>query len=104
LGRFLFNLSWGLAVTLLAGLVPLTAFFTLHQSQSMGSAAPVIISMGILFLIIAVQAFIHLHLLDQRYPERKHNNVWTTLIVTGLALLTLPVILFALTFWASSHV
>ncbi|MBE3066362.1 MAG: hypothetical protein IMZ73_02870, partial [Chloroflexi bacterium] len=46
--------------------------------------------------------FLHLSQLNKRYPERGDRNIWTTLAVTLLAFVTLPVIVMALIFWAMS--
>jgi hypothetical protein len=84
----------------MADLLPIGAFFTLHLSQGIGNAAPQVIASAIFFVVLAVQAFLHLHLLNKRYPERGEKNIWDALAVTFLAFVTFWLIVIALIVWA----
>lgn len=100
--RFWFNLLWYLVVVVLADVLPIILFLLLHMVQGLAAVAPQIIATALAFFILSGQAFLHLSRLNKRYPERGDRNVWTTLAVTLLAFVTLPVIVMALILWAMS--
>jgi len=102
--RFRFNLLWYLGLVIMADLLPIGAFFMLHMASGIGNVAPQIIASAIFFLVLCGQAFLHLHLLTHRYPERGEKNVWDTLAVTFLAFATFWAIVISLILWTNSSV
>ena len=102
--RFLFNLLWYVGAVVVADLLPITAFFLLHMSQGIGNVAPQIIGSALFFIILAAQAFLHLHLLGKRYPEQENRNIWSALTVTLLVFLTYWLIVIGVIVWTVSSV
>ncbi|MHB1390942.1 MAG: hypothetical protein ACYCXF_06875 [Thermoleophilia bacterium] len=101
--RFRFNLLWYLGVVVLADIVPLVLFLLLHLVGSLATVAPQLIATVLFFFVLCVQAFMHLNQMNRRFPESGDRNVWSTLGLTLLAVVTMPVIILALIVWASSR-
>jgi len=102
MNKFLFNLIWYLLAVVLVDLLPLGVFFRLHGTELFGTVAPTIIASALFFILIAVQAFAHLHQMHKRYPGSEESNVWTTLVVTFLVAITFPAIVAVLIAWVLS--
>ncbi|MHB0867458.1 MAG: hypothetical protein ACYC6B_08865 [Thermoleophilia bacterium] len=100
--RFWFNLLWYLAAVILADVLPIFLFLMLHMVEGLSAVAPQLIATALSCFILCVQAFLHLSQLNKRYPERGDRNIWSTLGVTFLVFVTLPVIVLALIVWAMS--
>ncbi len=100
--RFWFNLIWYLVAVVIADLLPIGIFYRLHTIGGMGSALPQIVASALFFILICIQAFAHLHQMNKRFPDQEDRNVWTTMIVTGLVVLTFWLIIAGLIFWATS--
>ena len=94
--RFLLNLIWYLGVVVLADVLSLTVFFLLHGAGSLGNTAPLIIAATFFFLILTAQAFLHLYILERRYPGRERANVWMVIVVTSGGFLTMPLLIAGL--------
>ncbi len=100
--RFWFNLLWYLGAVIITDLLPISAFFALHMSQGIGNLAPQIISSGLFFIILAGQAFLHLHILHKRYPGQENKNIRSALTVTLLVFLTYWLIIIGAIIWVIS--
>ena len=104
MNRFLFNLLWYIGAVIMADLLPIAAFFLLHMSQGLGNVAPQIIGSALFFIILAAQAFLHLHILGKLFPGQENRNVWTALTVTLLVFLTYWLIVIGVIVWTIGSV
>lgn len=101
--RVWLNLLWYLAVVIVVDLPPILIFFLLHRFNLLGSLAPQVIA-TILFLgLMLGQGYLHLHLLNRRYPEDGDRNAWTMLAVSVAAFATFWIIIIVLIAWATSR-
>ncbi|MHB9111039.1 MAG: hypothetical protein ACYC4D_00170 [Thermoleophilia bacterium] len=101
--RVLLNLLWYLAVVIVVDVPPILIFFLLHRFDLLGSLAPQVIATFLFLGLLVGQGYLHLHLLNRRYPQNADRNVWTMLAVSVATFATFWIIIIALIAWATSR-
>jgi len=100
--RFWLNLAWYLLVVILVDIPPILIFFLMHRFNLLGSLAPQIIATALFLTLMAGQGYLHLRLLNRRYPQEADRNAWTMLAVSVVSFATFWIVIIALITWATS--
>ncbi|MBI5871035.1 MAG: hypothetical protein HZB44_08825 [Actinobacteria bacterium] len=101
--RVVLSLLWYLAVVVLVDIPPILLFFLMHRFNLLGSLAPQIMATFLFLGLMAGQAYLHLHLLNRRFPQDGDKNAWTMITVSLAAFATFWIIVIALIAWATNR-
>lgn len=100
---YLYNLLWYLMVVIVADVPPILVFFLLHRYNLLGSLAPQVVSTFMFLGLLVGQSYLHLRMLNRRFPREGDRNTWTMIAMNIAAFATFWIIIIALIAWATSR-